>query len=73
MIRSSLVAIQLPLAREPSVIVQDEGSADLGGLERSEGVLPFYNGCGDGGIRCNGRSKLLPYEKRERWCGCDAV
>ena len=29
----------------------------------SEGLLFFCDGCGDGSIRCNGRSKLLPYEK----------
>ncbi len=45
MVRSSLVAIQLPLAREPSVVV------------RGKGVLSFYNGCGDGEGRCNGRGK----------------
>ena len=43
--RSSLVAIQLPLAREPSVIV------------RGEGMLSFCNGCESDSIRCNGRGK----------------
>ena len=43
--RSSLVAIQLPLAREPSVIV------------RGEGMLSFCNGCGDSSIQCNGMGK----------------
>ena len=40
---------------------------DKGGknVVRGEGLLSFYNGCEDGKVRCNGRSELLPYEKRE--------
>ena len=32
-------------------------------LVRSEGVLSFYNGCGDGEGRCNGRGKPAPLRK----------
>ena len=74
-VRNSLVAIQLPLTREPSVVVRGEGwmwfwkgwcgnpsgsrpnffgrqhlTFDKGGedIVRSEGLLSFCEGCGDG-------------------------
>ena len=31
----------------------------------ARGCCPFAMVVGDGSIRCNGRSELLPYEKRE--------
>ena len=34
-------------------------------IVRNEGLLSFCDGCGDGEGWCNGRSELLPYEKRE--------
>ena len=32
-------------------------------LVRGEGLLSFYNGCGDGEVRCNGRGKPAPLRK----------
>ena len=58
-----------PLTREASLV-------------RGEGITSFYNGCGNGDVRCNGRSKLAPLRKAkgivrfleglvrgEGWCG----
>ena len=32
-------------------------------LVRGEGLLSFYNGCGDGEVRCDGRGKPAPLRK----------
>ena len=66
----ALPSIHLPLTREASV------------MAIFEGLLSFCNCCGNGSIRCNGRSKLAPLRKArgivrfleglvrgEGWCG----
>ena len=47
----ALPPIHLPLTREASVVV------------RGKGVLFFFNGCGNGESRCNGRGELLALQK----------
>ena len=32
-------------------------------MVRGEGMLSFYNGCGDGKVGCNGRGKPTPLRK----------
>ena len=51
MIRSNLVASQLPLAREPRMWCE------------ARGLSFFCDGCGDREVRCNGRSELLTLRK----------
>ena len=57
-----------PSGSRPNFFGRQHLTFDKGGKCGGVGrrLLSFCDGCGDGSIRCNGRSKLLPYEK---WVG----
>ena len=70
MLAQSVNHVTLDKAPRPTKSEWD--SADAKQAERSlkgkdvvlsKGMLSFYNGCGDGEVRCNGRGKPTPLRK----------
>ena len=57
-----------PSGSRPNFFGRQHLTFDKGGKNMvwGKGLLSFRNGCGNGKVRCNGRGKLLPYEK---WVG----